>query len=397
MRVAYFDAFSGMSGDMTLGALVHLGVPIETVRTVTSALSLSGVELEATRREVNGIQSVKVSVVDRKPGGRERHRSFAEIRSMLAAAPLTAGVRDRAQAIFATLAAAEGRVHGVAADAVQFHEVGAVDSLIDIVGTALALEHLAVDELHVSALPLGRGTVATRHGVLPVPAPATVELLRGWPVRLEDGEAELVTPTGAAIIAALARPGPPPDLRIVGVGYGCGDRVLADRPNVLRVILGEAVVAPGQDEVVCLEANIDDLNPELFEHAMDRLFAAGARDVFLAPIQMKKNRPATLLRVLGDPADRDRLAAIVFQETSTIGIRYSTLRRLTLGREIVHVETRYGTLAVRVALAPDGTPNVAPEYESCRRAADEHGVPLKVVYQAAITAYETGRPRRERG
>jgi uncharacterized protein (TIGR00299 family) protein len=233
--------------------------------------------------------------------------------------------------------------------------------------------------------------VSTEHGVLPVPAPATVELLRGWPVKPQDGDIELVTPTGAAIVAALARPGPPPELSITGIGYGCGDRELGDRPNMLRIIVGDTAVQPGEDEVVCIEANIDDLNPELFEHAMERLFAAGARDVFLTPIQMKKSRPGVLLRVLGDVSERDRLAAIVFQETSTIGVRYSILRRLTLGRESVDVETRYGTVTLRIAHAPDGTPNVAPEYESCRRVAAAHGVPLKMVYQAALAAYENGR------
>ena len=388
MTIAYFDAFSGIAGDMTLGALVQLGVPIEEVQVLTNTLSLSGVEVTATDREVNSIQGVKVSVVDHQSASRSGHRSFTEIRTMLAVARLEAAVRDRAQAVFAALAKAEGRVHGIEPEAVRFHEVGAVDSLIDIVGTAVGFDRLGIDEMYVSTLPLGRGTVATRHGILPIPAPATLELLRGWPVRPDDSDGELVTPTGAAIVAALARQGRPPDLRITGIGYGCGDRVVADRPNVLRVVLGEPVFSAGQDEVVCIEANIDDLNPELFEHAMGRLFDAGARDVFLTPIHMKKNRPATLLRVIGDTVDRDRLAAIVFQETSTIGVRYSMLGRLTLGRETVNVETRYGTVAVRVARAPDGTPNIAPEYESCRRAAKAGGAPLKLVYQAAIAAYE---------
>ena len=388
MTIAYFDAFSGIAGDMTLGALVQLGVPVEEVQVLTTSLSLSGVEVTATDREVNGIQGVKVSVVDHQSATRSGHRSFTEIRTMLAAARLEAAVRDRAQAVFAALAEAEGRVHGVEPEAVRFHEVGAVDSLIDVVGTAVGFNRLGIDEMYVSTLPLGRGTVATRHGILPIPAPATLELLRGWPVRPDDSDVELVTPTGAAIIRALARQGRPPDLRITGIGYGCGDRVLADRPNLLRVVLGEPVFLAGRDEVVCIEANIDDLNPELFGHTMERLFEAGARDVFLTPIQMKKNRPATLLRVIGDTVDRDRLAAIVFQETSTIGVRYSMLRRLTLGRETVNIETRYGTVAVRVARAPDGTPNIAPEYESCRRAAKAGGIPLKLVYQAAIAAYE---------
>lgn len=393
MTIAYFDTFSGIAGDMTLGALVHLGVPIERIQAVTTALSLSGVSVTATGREMNGIQCQKLSVVDREGADRKGHRSFAEIRALLAAAPLAVGVCSRAQAIFRALAEAEGRIHGIAPEAVRFHEVGAADSLVDIVGTAIGLNHLGIEHIYVAPLPLGRGTVATQHGTLPVPAPATMELLKGWPVRLHDGDAELVTPTGAAIVAALARPGRPPELKVTGIGYGCGDRTLPDRPNVLRIIIGEPIVAPASDEVVCLEANVDDLNPELFEHAMDRLFAAGARDVFLAPIQMKKNRPATLLRVLADPGDRDRLAAIIFQETSTIGIRHHLVRRLTLPRESVTVATAYGQVAVRVARAPDGTPNVAPEYESCKRAAAAHGVALKLVYQAAIAAYTGGRSR----
>ena len=388
MHIAYFDTFSGIAGDMTLGALVHLGVPIERVRAAANALSLAHVGIDAAPHTVNGIRGIKVRVEDRAPESRGGHRTLAGIRSLLEAAALAPAVRERAQRVFAALAEAEGRVHGVPPEHVHFHEVGAVDSLVDVVGTAVALDHLGIDEIYVAPLPLGSGTVNTRHGVLPVPAPATVELLRGWPVRPDDGDTELVTPTGAAIVAALATPGRPPEMRIVRAGYGCGERVLADRPNVLRIVLGEPVVATGHDEIVCIEANVDDLPPELFEHAMEQLFAAGARDVFFTAIQMKKNRPAILLRVLGDPADRDRLAAIVFRETSTIGVRYAVQRRLTLARETQHVETPYGTVAVRVARGPDGTINAAPEYESCRELAAARGVPLKVVYRAAIAAFE---------
>ncbi len=387
MTLAYLDAFSGISGDMTLGALVHLGVPIQTLRDIAAALRLGDVDVTAATQERNGIRCIKVSVVDREHDRRQGQRSFTDICALLDGASLPGAVRARARAVFRALAEAEGRVHGSAPEAVHFHEVGAVDSLVDIVGAAAGFDHLGIDTIYASPLPLGRGSVRTQHGVLPVPGPATVELLRGWPVRLPDGDSELVTPTGAAIVAALTRPGPPPELRITGVGYGCGDRLLADRPNVLRIVTGEPVIAPRGDEVVCLEANVDDLNPELFEHVMARLFAAGARDVSLTPIQMKKNRPGTLLRVLGDPGDLDALAAIVFQETTTLGVRHHLLRRLVLARETVEVETPYGRVAVRVARAPDGTPNVAPEYESCRSAAQRHGVPLKIVYQAAIVAF----------
>jgi uncharacterized protein (TIGR00299 family) protein len=387
MTLAYLDAFSGISGDMTLGALVHLGVPIQTLQETAAALRLGNVDVTAAPQERNGIRCIKVSVVDREQDRRRGHRTFTDICALLDGASLPAAVRDRARAVFRALAEAEGRVHGSAPEAVHFHEVGAIDSLVDIVGAAAGFHHLGIDTLYASALPLGRGSVRTEHGVLPVPGPATVELLRGWPVRLPDGDAELVTPTGAALVAALASPGPPPELRITGAGYGCGDRILADRPNVLRIVTGQPVVTPRGDEVVCIEANVDDLNPELFEHVMARLLAAGARDVSLTPIHMKKNRPGTLLRVLGDPADLDALAAIVFQETTTLGVRHHVLRRLVVARETVEVETRYGRVAVRVARAPDGTPNVAPEYESCRSAAQAHRVPLKVVYQAAIVAF----------
>jgi uncharacterized protein (TIGR00299 family) protein len=388
MNIAFFDTFSGISGDMTLGALVHLGVPIEHIRSVADALSLADVAIDAEPRTLNGIVGTKVRIVDRAPDSRGGHRAYAEIRALLDAAPLSSTVRARSQRVFATLAEAEGRVHGVPAARVHFHEVGAVDSLIDIVGTAAGLDHLDIDDIYVGPLPLGRGTVNTQHGALPIPAPATIELLRGWSVRPDDGDTELVTPTGAAIVAALATPGAAPAMCVRGTGYGCGDRVLSDRPNMLRIVLGEVIAEAAHDEVVCLEANVDDLPPELFEHAMEQLFAAGARDVFFTAIQMKKNRPATLISVLGDPADRDRLAGIIFRETSTIGVRYALQRRAILARETQTVETPYGPVAVRVARAPDGTINAAPEYESCRQIAETQRVPLKLIYRAAIAAYE---------
>lgn len=388
MNIAFFDTFSGIAGDMTLGALVHLGVPIERIRAVAAALSLADVTIDAERQTVNGIVGMKIRIEDPAPASRGSHRSFAQIRTLLDAAPLAPPVRDRARRVFTTLAEAEARVHGMPVDRVHFHEVGAVDSLIDIVGTAAALDHLGVEDIYVTTLPLGRGTVKTQHGVLPVPAPATIELLRGWSVRTDDGDGELVTPTGAAIVAALATPGAAPAMRVRGTGYGCGDRVLADRPNMLRIVLGEVIADAAHDEVVSLEANVDDLPPELFEHAMDQLFAAGARDVFFTSIQMKKSRPGTLVRVLGDPADRDRLAGVLFRETSTIGVRYSTQRRSILTRETTTVETPYGPVAMRIAHAPDGTVNAAPEYESCREIAAKQRIPLKVIYRAAIAAYE---------
>jgi hypothetical protein len=299
---------------------------------------------------------------------------------------LAAPVKERAAAIFARLAEAEGKVHGVDPESVEFHEVGAVDAIVDVVGAALGLVHFGIDAVYVSPLPMGQGRVTAAHGVLPVPGPAVTELVRGRPVRFEDGAAELVTPTGAAIVAALARPEPVPEMRISAVGYGAGSRTLADRPNLLRLVIGEPVVAPGTDDIVVLETNIDDLNPQVYEHVLDRLLAAGARDAFLVPVVMKKSRPGTMLRVLASPTDRERLEAIVFAETSTIGVRWTTWRRTTLAREERTVETPYGPVRVKIARAPDGTANVAPEFEDCRRIATSSGVPLKLVHQAALVA-----------
>ncbi|HWP65703.1 MAG TPA: nickel pincer cofactor biosynthesis protein LarC [Candidatus Limnocylindria bacterium] len=395
MRIAYLDAFSGVAGDMTVGALLDLGMPIELVRGAIDALGLRGVELSAERVERGGIAATKFHVrvhgehPDR-PGahahGAHGHRSWRDIRALLAASRLDAPVRERALAVFARLAEAEGEAHGVPAEDVTFHEVGALDAIVDVVGAALGFTHLGVDAVHCSALPLGRGMVQAAHGPLPVPGPAVAALLRGRAVRLDDGATELVTPTGAAIVAALAAAEPVPELRVERVGYGAGDRVLADRPNLLRIVLGEATVAAGSDDVVVLEATVDDTLPELWEHVLERLLEAGAKDALLEPVVMKKSRPGVTLRVIAAAADRDRLAAIVFAETSTIGLRWAPWRRMVLRRETRTVDTVYGTVTVKVAIAPDGTANLAPEFEDCRRLARARGVAAKLVYQAALAA-----------
>lgn len=387
MKVLFIDAFSGISGDMTVGAFLSLGLPIEVLREHVRRLPLSGYEIAATARSVNGIVATKFDVVieahDNEP---HHHRSHREIRTMIAGSGLAAPVRDTALAIFAALAKAEGKVHGLAPDDVEFHEVGAVDSIVDIVATAVAVQELAITRVYVSPLPLGSGVVRSQHGPIPVPGPATVELLRGFATRLGDGEGELVTPTGAAIVAALATPGAVPQLRIEAAGYGAGQRTLLDRPNVLRLVVAQATVESHGDELVMLETNIDDLNPEIYEHVMERVLEAGGRDVCLTPVHMKKNRPGIILSVLCAEPDRERLAAIVLSETSAIGLRYYPVRRTVLEREVVEVATTYGAVRVKIATAPDGHRNLAPEYEDCKRLAREHNVPLKVVYQAALAA-----------
>jgi uncharacterized protein (TIGR00299 family) protein len=387
MKVAYFDAFSGLSGDMTVGALLHLGMPLDGLREELAKLPVTGYQLHQTERELSGICATKFSVDVHDP---LHERSFRAIVRMLQTSPLLPMVRDRALRIFTMLAEAEGKVHGVAPEAVHFHEVGAIDSIVDIVGTAFGFHYLGIEQLYVSPLPMGKGLVPSRHGILPIPGPATMELLKGRAVRLEDGEGEMVTPTGAAIVAALAQPSVSPVFVPSAVGYGAGEKTWTDRPNLLRVVLGTSQEELREEQLLMLETNIDDLNPEVYAYVMERLFAAGARDVFLTPIHMKKNRPGILLQVLCDPGDRERLSTIIFTETSTLGLRSYTVARLALQRESTSVTTVYGPVCVKIAQGPDGRVNVSPEYEDCKRLAQEKKVPLKVVYEAALVAVRQG-------
>jgi uncharacterized protein (TIGR00299 family) protein len=383
---AYFDAFSGIGGDMTVGALLDLGLPLEEVRGAVAALGLEGCELAREPAEVGPIRATRFRVEVRAP---QPARDFATIRDLLARAAIPEAVRARALAAFHALAEAEGKIHGVDPARVHFHEVGGVDAIADVVGAALGVEALGITAIHVSPLPLGSGLVASRHGPLPVPAPATAELLRGFAVRPGDGEGEMVTPTGAAILRGFgAVSGPAPVLRPARVGYGAGTRRLADRPNVLRVILGEAGAAGAgleTDTMAVISTNIDDMSPELYEHAAARLRAAGAVDVTLVPAQMKKGRPGVVLEILAPPDRRDAIAGVLFAETTTIGARLHVVERVKRPRRVEEVATPYGPIAVKIAEG-GGPRTVAPEYESCRAAADRHGVALRVVYDAARRA-----------
>jgi hypothetical protein len=417
MSLAYLDAFSGISGDMTIGALLDLGMPLDVLSGGLAPLGVAGYRLEVGTRVRSGIAATKFTVHlegDHPDPGplahasghqhhHHHHRRYRDIRELLAHAALTPGVRERAQRVFHALAVAEAKIHDVTPDEVAFHEVGAIDAIVDVVGAAIGLEYFGVDELLVSALPLGSGRTRSQHGVIPVPPPATVELLRGFPVRPEDGAKELVTPTGAAIVAALAKPVGAAEIVPRAVGYGAGERELADRPNLLRVVLGEratraplgvaASPAAGliREDMVVVEANLDDMNPELFEAAVESLFAAGARDVTLAPVTMKKGRPGTLVQVIAEPASRERIATVLLRETTTIGVRTHAVERLVLPREQQTVATPFGAIRVKVVTLPDGSRRAAPEYEDCRRAAREHGIPLARVYAAAHAATPPGR------
>ncbi|MGH7780544.1 MAG: nickel pincer cofactor biosynthesis protein LarC [Candidatus Binataceae bacterium] len=398
MRTAYLDAFSGLSGDMIVGAILDCGADFAELERAIASLSLTGYQLSHRRRVLSGISAIKfeVEVAERQP---ERH--FGAIRAMIEnAAALAEPVRRRAIAIFQVLADAEAKIHNTTPDEVHFHEVGAADSIIDIVGAAWGLEHLEVGDVIVSPLPAGAGFTRSQHGIIPVPAPATAELLTGFPVRLGDGAAEMVTPTGAALVKALARPATLPlNFEIEKIGYGAGSRTLDDRPNVLRMMLGREHSDFESDEMIEIAANIDDLNPQIYDHVMERLFGAGARDVMLTPALMKKGRPAVTLGVIAEAADRDKLARIIFDETSTIGLRFHPISRLKLHREIKEVETRFGKIRVKISGAPPqphshphayphshAQVTISPEYDDCRHAAIKHGVALRVVMDEAREA-----------
>jgi len=383
MKTAYLDAFSGLSGDMLVGALLDAGVDFANLQRALESLPLKGSRLSCRRKSVSGIAAVKfdVEVMEPQP---ERHLS--QILAMIEASSIGAAAKRRARSIFEVLADAEAKVHHTTPEQVHFHEVGAVDSIMDVVGTAWALEELGVGELLVSPLPMGTGFARSQHGIIPVPAPATAELLAGFTVRMGDGPAEMVTPTGAAVLRALGRSALLPlNFEIEKIGYGAGTREYDDRPNVLRIMLGRERGALDTDELIEISANIDDLNPQIYNHVMERLFTAGARDVTLTPTIMKKGRPAITIAVLAEPARRDALAKVLFSETSTIGLRFHAVARLKLRREIREVETRWGRIKVKFSEG-NGAITATPEYDDCRKVATAQNVPLKTVMEETRVA-----------
>lgn len=381
--LAYFDCFAGISGDMTLGALVDLGLPLEKLEAELRRLPLEGFALAAERCQRNGITGCRVRVETRESG--HHHRRFGHIRELIQASPLAEGVKRRALAIFRALAEAEAGIHGCAPEEVHFHEVGGVDAMVDIVGAAIGVEHLGITSVVVSPIPTGRGFVDCQHGRLPVPAPATLALLKGAPVVGTDVAMEMTTPTGAAIATTLAAAyGGMPPMRVRGIGYGAGTRELPDRPNLLRIVLGEPMEpAVGlEDTVSLLETVIDDMNPELFGYLMERLFEDGALDVGWVPVQGKKGRPASLVQVLCRPEAREGIIRRILQETTTGGVRYGDVRRRVLPREAVQVETDLGVVTAKCFTGVDGARRLMPEFEVCRAIARERGLPLRDVYAA---------------
>jgi len=383
VRTLYLDCFAGISGNMFLGALLDLGLPADILRAELAKLPVDGYDLIIEKVEKKGISAtyfdVKTGLFPR------RHRHLPDIEKIIAAAALADPVKAAASKVFRRLAEAEAKVHGTTVDRVHFHEIGAIDTIVDIVGVAFGLHWLGVDHLHTSKLRTGYGFVKCSHGRMPVPAPATAELLLGLPCEAGDIAKELTTPTGAALVAVLAHgSGALPDgFKSEKIGYGAGTWDL-DIPNVVRAVLGEIPGEAKTAEHLVIEANIDDLNPQIYSHIMDRLFAAGARDVWLTPIQMKKNRPAVKLSVLAAADAFTALAALLLAETTTIGMRYYPVNRLEAERRTAEIQTPWGPVRIKISSLQGQIANVAPEYEDCRRLAAEAGLPLKIVWQKAV-------------
>jgi hypothetical protein len=387
MKVAYFDCHSGISGDMILGALIDAGVKLQTLRKGLAFLGLKGYELKSRRIKRNLFGGTKVDVV-LSSKAYTHSRTFTGIERLLKRSKLPKSVIEDSIEIFLRLGKAEAKVHRTRIDKVHFHEVGAVDSIVDIVGGVIGMKELNVGQVLASPLNTGEGTVKCEHGVLPVPAPATLELLKGIPCYSSGIPYELTTPTGAAMIGFWAEAFQSmPLMKIQKSGYGAGSHVIEEHANFLRVIVGEAE-GKGSHKIVLVETNIDDMNPEFYDHIMDSLYSAGALDVYLTSIQMKKNRPAVKISVLAPPAKREAVSHILLTETSTFGIRFTEMDRIILDRQHLEVQTPYGKVAVKVGSLDGQVMHFSPEYENCKQIARKKKVPVKTVYDAALQSAE---------
>jgi len=378
MNTAYIDCFSGASGDMLLGALIDAGMPVEELQNTINTLNIPGCTLEAFKVTENSLAAtrVQINIADSQP-----HRHLQDIEKIITSANLKETVKEKALEVFHCLARVEAEVHGCNIEEVHFHEVGAADALIDIVGVVYAFHYLDINTITCSPLPVPRGWVNCAHGEIPIPAPATCKLLQGKPVYGIDLEQELVTPTGAALIHVLASDfGPMPPLILERIGYGAGKNKRSDgRPNLLRLIIGKAHQPDEVQQVEVIETALDDWSPETWPHVADRLFHSGALDVILIPIQMKKGRPGFLLKTICEPAHTQALKHVILSETSSIGLRFHTEQRMTLPREIVTVQTKFGPIKAKKIETPNGTV-ITPEFEECRRIALSKDIPIKEIY-----------------
>ncbi len=385
MRLAYFDCFSGISGDMTLGALADAGVPVEALRAELRTLEIPGWEISVEKVWKNGVSATQIKVNTKDT---HTHRSLTAILEIFDKSQLSAPVKSRASAIFQTLGEAEAAVHDVPLEKIHFHEVGAVDAIIDIVGSCAGFAALGIEKFACSPLNVGGGTARMAHGILPVPAPATARLLLGKPTYSNGLQKELVTPTGAAIVATLCDSfGPQPGMSVTLIGYGAGTADLEGQPNVLRLMIGEARErdpARSEEIVRVLEANLDDMNPQIYGYFLEKALAAGALDVFATPVQMKKNRPGLLITVLCTPQDETKFQEMLFAETTTLGVRSTTAHRRILPREWVKVRTEFGEVRMKVACIDGQIRQASPEFDDCRKLAIENNVPLQQVLDEAM-------------
>lgn len=383
--IAYFDCFCGISGDMTLGAFIDIGVPLSWLKDSLTKIPLKDFDLSAESISRSGIKAQRVHVITKNTS---RSRHYAEIKDLVKNSPLPKKVKEKSLEIFERLAIAEAEIHGQPKEKVHFHELGGIDAIVDIVGTALCLEYLCIEKVVASKIPLGNGFVSCRHGTLPVPAPATLSILKGTPVYGTEIPYELVTPTGAAIITSLADSfGNIPDMIVEKTGYGAGKRELKTIPNLLRIIIGTSANHMSdyqKDRISVVETCIDDMNPEFFGFVMDRLFDEGALDVYLIPVVMKKNRPGTMLQVLCMEDRKKSIINRILSETTSLGVRYYDVQRTKLVRENITIKTSYGNIQVKRVKDPSGSVRLVPEYEVCKKIALEKEIPLKTVYDTII-------------
>lgn len=390
MRIAYFDCFAGISGDMCLGAVVDAGADLTSIRRELKKLPVKGYSLAYKKVLRSGISATKIDVITKNAKGksqRSKGTKWRDIEKIIRASSLSNKIKQTGLHIFKRLFEAEAKVHGVALESVHLHELGGIDCLVDIFGTLIGLEILGIDKTYVSALNLGSGSIKTEHGILPVPAPATIELLRDYPVYSSNTPLELTTPTGAAIISGIkSKASPLPEFRIEKTGYGAGNKDIHSMPNTLRILIGNDDSSDKSDNfVTIIETNIDDMNPQIYGHAMERLFKAGALDVYLENITMKKGRPAVKLTVISKNEDSEKLVDLLFRETTTIGIRFYKTQRKTLDREIRRVRTKYGDLRIKVSSLNGNTVNISPEYEDLKAISNKTKIPIKTIMEEVRT------------
>lgn len=400
MKILYFDCFSGISGDMVLGAMADAGVDIEVIKKELKRLDLDGYKLRISKVKRKGIKGTKADViVDEKK--HLHHTTYKYIKRMIERSRLSKKIKEDSLKIFKNIAEAEAKIHRTSVNNVHFHEVGAVDSIVDVVGAAICINILSPDIILSSPINTGMGMVKTEHGILPVPAPATAEMLKGFPSYSSDIKFELATPTGVGIITTMAKASNTiPNMKTNAIGYGAGSKDFLDSPNLLRIMIGETTPSTPllkkggmggfeQDSITVIESNIDDMNPQFYDHIMNRLFKEGALDVFLTPIIMKKNRPAVKITLISEIDNANNLADILLSETTSFGLRMYKTERVKLKREIKVIKTEYGNAKIKIGKRNSKIIKVVPEYEDCKRIAEEKGISIKEVYEKVRSAAET--------